>query len=361
MQKLDATTALTRLSDAATHLRATSSVEDVLDVAAAEVRTLVGASHAWAGLLDRGALATLRTSSDADADDQAPVELAALAAEAKPLTRAAGVVVVAVPSPSGAAEGVLAAPHASGADAAVDTALVQLAALTGCALDAARLRERVTAANRSREVLLASVSHDLRNPLNTFAMSAGLLRDDLERNDVDSTRAIALLGRMDRASTRMQSLIEDLLEASRIEARKVDFAVRAESVSALLAEAARLSAAPGAEKSAAVIVESVEEDLRVMIDRARGLQLIAKIVAYAGKATGDAGSIRISASRQAANVLFTARAYGPGGSSVGSLEEHRGGLALLMARGLVEAQRGTFRVDTADGLAVVFTLPAAPG
>ena len=96
-----------------------------------------------------------------------------------------------------------------------------LSLLEELALDAARVRTELRAATRVREVLLASVAHDLRNPLNTFAMSAGLLRDDLEGPDFDRTRALSLLSRMDRASSRMQALIEDLLEASRVEAGTV--------------------------------------------------------------------------------------------------------------------------------------------
>ena len=58
-------------------------------------------------------------------------------------------------------------------------------------------------------------------------------------------------------------------------------------------------------------------------------------------------------------VVFTARAFGPGGMHVSPPEQGRGGLALLLARGLVEAQKGIFRVESGDGLTVSFTLPAA--
>src|SRR5438105_3152110 len=54
----------------------------------------------------------------------------------------------------------------------------ELAGIAELALERSRLV-------RTRETLLASISHDLRNPLNTFAMSAGLLRDDVEHGEVD--------------------------------------------------------------------------------------------------------------------------------------------------------------------------------
>src|SRR5687767_14767669 len=101
----------------------------------------------------------------------------------------------------------------------------------------AALTLELRSATRAREALLASVAHDLRNPLNTFAMSAGLLRDDLESGDLDRNRAVGLLARMERASNRMQVLIEELLEASRVEAGGVEVHVREENAAAV-AEAA---------------------------------------------------------------------------------------------------------------------------
>jgi light-regulated signal transduction histidine kinase (bacteriophytochrome) len=261
-------------------------------------------------------------------------------------------------------EGALALPRlaasASDADAALDGVLAPLAVIGGLALESARLRARLEVVTRSREVLLASISHDLRNPLNTFAMSAGLIRDDLERNDVDVTRGISLVSRMERATSRMQGLIEDLVEASRIDAHKIDFAIRPERASQLLKDAASAAKSGTSDKGASVVADALEEGISVMADRARTLQLIAKVIAFEAKSTGDGGTIRISGARQGDSVRFTARAMAPDGSAVAPPEEGRGGLALLIARGLAEGQRGAFRVEPGDGLVVTFTLPAAP-
>ena len=92
------------------------------------------------------------------------------------------------------------------------------------------------------------------------------------------------------------------------------------------------------------------------------MQLIAKVIAFEAKSTGDGGSIRLGISRVdsvSRAVTFTARALGPGGVPVPPPGEGRGGLALLLARGLTEAQRGTFRIEPGDSLVVSFTLPGA--
>ena len=364
MAILDAAASLARLDQASVRLRAAGSADDVLDVVAEEARAIAGVAHAWAARVEGAAIASVRSASGdaAPPGDKAAPPFARLLGGARSVTRADGFVSAALLGSSGAPEGLLALPSATAsgeADASLDLVLAPLAAVAGLALEAARLRARIDVVTRARELLLASVSHDLRNPLNTFAMSAGLLRDDLERNDVDTNRGISLVARMERATSRMQGLIEDLVEASRIDARKIDYAAREERVSQLLKDAVKAATPAGSEKGAAVTSEAPDDDTRVIADRPRTLQLLAKIIAFEAKCTGDGGSIRLAAARQGDDVHFTARALGPGGSPIPPPEEGRGGLALLIARGLVEAQRGTFRVEPGDGLVVAFTLPAA--
>lgn len=356
-----------RLVDACARVRSALQLDDVLDVAAAEARALTGARHAWAGRLENGNVVAVRCSSDERAGTAEPAvpPLAAMLATAKPAARGEtrseqGFFGVALLGSGNHPEGILAIPSAqASAGSDVELALSQLAAVVGLALEAARLRTRVDVVTKARETLLASVSHDLRNPLNTFAMSAGLLRDDLERNDVDATRGISLVARMERATSRMQSLIEDLVEASRIDARKIDYALREESAAQLLKDAATAATPAGAEKGAAVVCDALDESARVVVDRARTLQLIAKVIAFEAKSTGDGGTIRLAVSRVDGVATFTARAIGPGGVPVPPPAEGRGGLALLLARGLTEGQRGTFRIEPGESLVVSFTLPGA--
>ena len=345
------------------------AADDVVDAVAVEACGLAGALHAWAARVENGTLGSPRIASadssvnPAGASDPPEPSLPALfgsLSASAPIARADGFVAFALPGSSGAAEGIVAITRSPVIeDAELDLELVALATVAGLALEGTRQRARIDAVSHARETLLSCVSHDLRNPLNTFAMSAGLLRDDLERDDVDTARGISLIARMERATSRMQGLIEDLVEASRIDARKIDFAVREEGAAQLVRDAVLAATKVAPEKGAAVVCDSLDEDARVMTDRARTLQLLSKIVAFEAKSTGDSGTIRIGVARQGDSVVFTARAIGPGGSALSAPEEGRGGLALLIARGLVEAQRGSFRVETGDGLAVAFTLPTA--
>lgn len=223
----------------------------------------------------------------------------------------------------------------------------------------ARLREELASANRVREALLAGIAHDLRNPLNTFAMSTGLLREDLESGDVDVTRALSLLTRMERATQRQRQLIDDLVEASHIEAGKIELAARPESAELVLHQAVEATRAAAAERSTAIEAAEVDASLVIMVDRARTVEALGKAVAFVLKSVGDGGRITLGAERSADHVEIGIRGANAGGvpSSTPAIEEGRGGLALLIARGLVSAQGG--RLDVLDGgMRVAITLPS---
>jgi len=244
-------------------------------------------------------------------------------------------------------------------DGAIPASVV-LSLLEELALDSARMRTDLRAATRVREVLLASVAHDLRNPLNTFAMSAGLLRDDLEGPDFDRTRALSLLSRMERASSRMQGLIEDLLEASRVEAGSVEFTRRVEQATTIARGAIAKAKPLCADKGAAVEEGAMVDDAPVELDKNRTVDALVKLVGVALKSTGEGGVIRIGVERHDGDVLFTLRATAPRGSTTAPQhDETRGGLAFLIGRGLITAQGGQILTEsTQEGPRVVVAFPA---
>jgi two-component system, sensor histidine kinase and response regulator len=73
-----------------------------------------------------------------------------------------------------------------------------------------RQRTRLATMVHLREELVAVVSHDLRNPLNSIVMSAALIANQTTDKDISSAAE-----RIERSANRMASIIEDLLDLSR--------------------------------------------------------------------------------------------------------------------------------------------------
>ena len=81
---------------------------------------------------------------------------------------------------------------------------------------------------RTREDMLAIVSHDLRNPLHTISLSASFLSEVFGDQLADTAKQ--QIGIIRRAVDRANSLIQDLLDVSRIDAGA--FTVTADAMSA---------------------------------------------------------------------------------------------------------------------------------
>jgi signal transduction histidine kinase len=131
-------------------------------------------------------------------------------------------------------------------------------------------------ATRARDALFAGIAHDLRNPLNTFAMSTGLLKDDLEGGEVDAARALALVKRMERATHRMQVLIDDLVVASRIESdpSQANVTKTPENVAEMIRDVVAAATPIVKDRGADIVAGEAADGLVASVDRGRVVQAL---------------------------------------------------------------------------------------
>ncbi|AUX48633.1 sensor histidine kinase [Sorangium cellulosum] len=252
--------------------------------------------------------------------------------------------------------------------------LTQLAQSASVALENARLYNEAQAATRARDDLLAIVSHDLRNPLNTIAITASLLRSDLlARKAGEEDDAVQLVDRMDRGIQRMTRLIEDLLDASRIEAGRLVVSPRVERGGSLVREALEAAASLAEAKGCRVTQGPLDAGLEVLADRDRVLQVFSNLLGNALKFTPKGGVVSVSLCRVADLARFSVADTGPGIPPEhqphlfdrywkASQESRTGaGLGLYIARGIVEAHHGTVAVESTPGhgTTIHFSLPLA--
>ena len=243
--------------------------------------------------------------------------------------------------------------------------LARRAALT---IENARLYDRAEGATRDRDELLAIVAHDLRNPLSTVRMASTLLleaaKTDLERKHLE------MVG---RAAERMQRLIEDLLEVSRIKRGNLSMDFAPERVGPLVREAVAMLA-PLASAGGIALEADVAEDLPpAEMDGSRILQVLSNLVGNALKFTPSGGRVRIACSHQDDALRISVSDTGAGIPAdqlpyvfgrfwQASDADRRGiGLGLSIVRGIVGAHRGRVWVESEVGVGSTFhfTLPVA--
>jgi PAS domain S-box-containing protein len=249
----------------------------------------------------------------------------------------------------------------------VATELARRAAL---ALDNAALYEQARAATRSREEVLAVVSHDLRNPLNAVLLAAVIL-DEYTEPERWNERERLQLRTIRHSAEQMTTLIHDLVEVVALEAGTRVLHLEKVDACALLRSAAEMYAGLAAEQEVALWVDSPPEVPDVRADRARLLQVLSNLVGNALKFTPAGGSVRVGAEAAGETVRVWVSDTGRGidAEHLPHLFERfwqarRGdrqglGLGLSIAKAIVDAHGGRIWAESTPGAGSTFsfTLP----
>jgi signal transduction histidine kinase len=225
--------------------------------------------------------------------------------------------------------------------------------------------ERANAAARARDEILAVVSHDLRGPLHAISLAHEALRDEI------TGPATRYLGAIERASTRAERLITDLLEAAAIENGAMSLSKGPVDAVSIVKQVAADHELLVKDAGSKIIAQLPDEQIVVSADRDRVLQVLGNLVGNSLKhARGT--PIEISVQRHDRTAVIAVRDQGPGiGPSelphifdrywTGRTKKGGAGLGLAIAKGIVSAHGGQLAVDSkpGEGAKFFFTLPLA--
>jgi len=256
------------------------------------------------------------------------------------------------------------------ADLYLAEAIAHRAALS---IENARLYRAANHAVQDRDDVLAIVAHDLRNPLNAISMQADLLQRGAARDSEDHAEERRLQA-IQRSATRMNRLIQDLVDVARMESGHL--AVQQGPVSArqVILDCVEDQKALTRAASLEVRLEVAADLGEVWADRDRLLQVLENLVGNAIKFTPAGGSIVLGARTQGAEALFWVADTGLGIAPEdlphifdrfwqGRRQQGRqgAGLGLLIVKGLVEAHGGRVWVESTPGRGsrFSFTIPTA--
>jgi PAS domain S-box-containing protein len=233
-------------------------------------------------------------------------------------------------------------------------------------------REQAEIANRTKDEFLATVSHELRNPLNAILGWAKLL---LQRDlPADVQKHLGTIERNARAQAR---LIDDVLDISRIISGKLSLELREASVAQAIADAVE-SVRLLAEGKGVVLETEVESGIEVRADQLRLQQIVSNLLSNAVKFTPRGGRVMVLAGIVSGRLRIVVTDTGEGidapllalifepfrQADASTTRRHAGlGLGLAIVKELVNAHGGSVRAESGgkgQGATFIVELPTRP-
>ena len=220
--------------------------------------------------------------------------------------------------------------------------------------------------------LVATVAHEFRTPLTSLRMAIHLCAEQTVGPLNDKQADLLHAARED--CERLQSIVDELLDLSRIQAGRFELRPVALDAEALVADALEAHHAAAAQRAIVLRSEVLPGVGEVQADPERAVLVFANLLGNAIRHSPSGAEVAAGASRLGDRVRFTVTDRGPGvpreyrqaifdkffrapGTAAGGA-----GLGLFIARELVAAHGGEIGVDEAPGggSSFWFTLPAAP-
>ncbi len=210
---------------------------------------------------------------------------------------------------------------------------------------------------------LAGVAHDLRNPLSALKMSAALVTSGRPIPEERMQKTMALVRRQ---VTRLDRMVGDLLDSTRIEAGRFELQLEERDARDLAREVAELYQAGGSSHD--LRLDLPEEPVLLNCDATRMEQVLHNLVSNALKYSPTGSQVDVRVRREGDEVVLSVVDRGIGISA----EEMRNlfipfrrsgrarekapgvGLGLSVARRIVEAHRGRIEVDSRPGVGSTF-------
>jgi signal transduction histidine kinase len=158
------------------------------------------------------------------------------------------------------------------------------------AIERARAEEQLREANARKDEFLATLAHELRNPL--APIRTGL---ELIRRSGDTVVAVERVrGMMERQVGHMVRLIDDLLDVSRITSGRIVLQREPTLIGSLVRSAVEANRAAMAAKRIELHVDLPTEDRVIDVDPTRFVQILSNLLHNAAKFTNDDGSVSVS-------------------------------------------------------------------
>ncbi len=186
--------------------------------------------------------------------------------------------------------------------------LTQLARVASVAIENSRLVEELNNRDRRKDEFLATLAHELRNPLAPLKNAVQILRTP-DVSDAASTSALAAI---DRQLELLIRLVDDLLDVSRITRGKISLKRETIDLADVVGRALEITRAAVTASGHTLVVHVPSERVLVDADPIRLEQVLANLLHNAAKYTEKSGHIWLTCSLEGDEIVISVRDDGIG-------------------------------------------------
>jgi PAS domain S-box-containing protein len=173
--------------------------------------------------------------------------------------------------------------------------------------DRIRVEEALKEADRLKGEFLATLAHELRNPLAPIRNALRLMKHPSERGDLEADRAMA-----ERQVVHLTRLVDDLMDISRINQGRIELRMQALDLAPVVERAVEAIQSSIEGRGHALSVSLPTEPVRLEADPTRLEQVIWNLLSNAAKYTESGGQIRLSVCRDGGWVALRVQDTGIG-------------------------------------------------
>ena len=234
---------------------------------------------------------------------------------------------------------------------------------------------RAEEANQSKSEFLANMSHELRTPLNAINGFSDIMKKELF-GPLGDPRYAEYVNDILFSGQHLLSLINDILDMSKIEAGKMTLNTEAMQMNDMISQVIRIVRGRAEDNRLKLVYEEdvlpeIEADPRAV------KQILLNLTTNAIKFTPEGGVVTVSVEPKSAGLIVRVSDTGIGISqedierlaqpfeqidSQHSRQHEGTGLGLALSKSLVELHGGNFTIESVvgQGTTVIFTLPNRP-